>query len=396
MTPQFETMLRFFGGGATGNVNTNPGDIDVDAVVSFANSQGVWTVVYPALSKVCDASKYHIAFLKTVSDSIRRNEFTLNILGKIADAGIEVCILKGVVAASAYANPDCRISSDTDILINPKDEKKIAKLLTENGYTVDKRRKNDHHMKATHPIGGLLEAHVSLYSKTTEKILFGSKKMYEEPWRELEIGGNHFKTLGINDHLNYLTAHYIKHFVTGGASIRQMMDLLLYLKKHEKEIDFDRYNNLLTELRYEKLIDAVRSIGALYFGLDFEITEKELANKLLEDCESVGLFGVNSKGSASVYNDYCRKRKDISSWKLRFIFWFQDELSVFNRLFPGKKLLIKKGYAYAKHSWLVPVAWIHHIFDAILRRSGSSSEKQDNDEQKNERKQLMKTLGMIE
>ena len=396
MTPQFETMLALFGGGATGNVNANPGDIDVDAVVSFANSQGVWTVVYPALSKVCDASKYHIAFLKTVSDSIRRNEFTLNIIKKIEDAGIYVCILKGVVAASAYANPDCRISSDTDILINPKDEKKIAKLLTENGYTVDKRRKNDHHMKATHPIGGLLEAHVSLYSKTTEKILFNSKKMYTEPWIDVEIGGKTVRTLGINDHLNYLTAHYIKHFVTGGASIRQMMDLLLYIKKHEKEIDFEKYNNLLTELRYKKLIDAVKTIGALYFGMGFEVSEKELAKKLLEDCESVGLFGVNSEAVTSVYRDYCHMRKSVSSSKLRFIFWFQDEQSLFNRLFPGKKLLIKKGYAYAKHSWLVPVAWIHHIFDAILRRSGSSSEKQDNDEQKNERKQLMKNLGMIE
>jgi len=396
MTPQFETMLHLFADGAMGNVNTYPDDINIDAVVSLAHGQGVWTVLYPALSKACDASKYHIHFLKAVSDSVRRNEFTLNILGKIADAGIDVCLLKGVVAASAYANPDCRISSDTDILINPKDEKKIAKLLAENGYIVDKRRENDHHMKATHPIGGLLEAHVSLYSKTTEKILFNSKKMYAEPWRELEIGGKSVRTLGINDHLNYLTAHYIKHFVTGGASIRQMMDLLLYIQKHKNEIDFDRYNNLLTELRYKKLIEAVKTIGALYFGMDFEVSEKELAKKLLEDCESVGLFGVNSEVVTSVYRDYCHMRKSVSSSKLRFIFWFQDEQSLFNRLFPGKKLLVIRGYAYAKHSLLVPIAWVHRIFNLAFGRKKVKPAKSEDAELIKQRSSLMKNLGMIE
>lgn len=395
MTPQFETMLRLFADGATGNVNTYPDDINIDAVVSLAHGQGVWTVLYPALSNACDASKYHIHFLKAVSDSVRRNEFTLNILGKIADAGIDVCLLKGVVAADSYANPDVRISSDTDILINPKDEKKIARLLEENGYTVEKREKNDHHLTANHPIGGLLEAHVSLYSKTSEKILFDDRKMYTEPWKNIELGGKSFKTLGINDHLNYLTAHYIKHFVTGGASIRQMMDLLLYIKKYEKEIDFEKYNNLLTELRYKKLIDAVKAIGTLYFGLDFKITERELAEKLLEDCESVGLFGANSKGGASVYRDYCHRRKSVSAARLRFIFWFEDEQSIFGRLFPRKELLIKRGYGYAKHGLLVPIAWIHNLFDAALRRTKPDSGIKGNIELKNNRKELMKNLGMI-
>lgn len=396
MTSQFETMLHLFGDGATGNFNNYPDGIDIDAVVSFAHSQGVWTIVYPALSKVCDVSKYQLQFLKVVSDSIRRNEFTLNIIKKLADAGIDVCILKGVVAASAYANPDCRISSDTDILINPKDEKAIAKLLKENGYSVEKRRRNDHHMKATHPVGGLVEVHVSLYSKITDKILFGSKRMCEESWRNVEIGGKTVKTLGINDHLNYLTAHYIKHFVTGGASIRQMMDLLLYIKKYENKINFEKYHILLKELKYDKLIDAVMTIGAVYFGMDFDPTQTELGQKLLEDCAGVGLFGTNSGGGASVYKDYCRQRKTVSSARLRLMFWFEDEQSLFNRLFPGKKLLVKRGYGYANHGMLVPFAWLHNLFGALLRRTKKDSNPDVNTELKNNRKKLMKELGMTE
>lgn len=396
MTPQFETMLRLFAVGATGNENSSLGGIDADAVISLAYSQGIWTVVYPVLSKVSDASKYHLQFLTLVSSSIRRNEFTFGILKKISDSGIDVCLLKGASVAILYSEPDYRISSDADILINKKDENKVSKILKENGYTVEKREKNDHHMKAVHPIGGLLEVHVSLYSHTTDKVIFGGMDMYNEPWQEVLIGERKLKTLGINDNLMYLTAHYIKHFITGGSSVRQMMDLLLYIKKHEKEIDFEKYNKLLKELKYDKLIEAVKSIGAKYFGMDFEITEPKLMDELIDDCESSGLFGMNSKGKSNIYYDYCRQRKSVSKLKLKMILWFKDEGSLFNRLFPSKKILVNHGYSYAKQNFLIPVAWCHHIFDAILRKSNKTQIADHEQSLKTQRTNLMKNLEMID
>ena len=396
MTSQFETMLRLFAAGATGNENSSLGGIDADAVISLAHLQGVWTVVYPALSKVSDVSKYHLQFLTAVSSSIRRNEFTFGILKKITDSGIDVCLLKGSVAAKLYAEPDYRISSDTDILINKKDEKKLSDILKENGYTVERRKKNDHHMKAEHPVGGLMEVHVSLYSQITDKVIFGGRPMYNESWMEIDISGKKVKTLGINDNLMYLTAHYIKHFITGGASVRQMMDLLLYIKRYEKEIDFDKYNKLLKELKYDKLIGAVKSIGAKYFGMDFEITEPVLMDELLNDCESVGLFGAAADSNVSVYKQYCKKRQSVSSGKLKILFWFKDESTVFNRLFPSKHVLLKRGYLYAKYTWLVPVGWVHSFFDALMRRFRHEKTDTKTNERRNKRAALMKNLEMID
>ncbi len=396
MTPQFEAMLRIFGDGATGNVNKYPGDIDSDAVVSLAHIQGVWTVVYPALAKVCDVSKYHLQFLAAVRDGVRRNEFTFNALQKIKDEGIEVCLLKGASVAALYNEPHSRISSDVDILINPKDEKKVLDILLKNGYSVEKRSRYDHHTKATHPVGGLLEVHVGLYSRITEKAIFSGADMYNEEWIDSEADGKKFKTLGINDNLNYLTAHYIKHFIKGGSSIRQMMDLLLYLKKYENQIDFEKYNRLLKELKYEKLINAVKSIGGMYFGLDFEITEPELMKDILEDCASFGLFGYNSSAGGDVYGDYCRMRKSMTDSELRYEFMFRSEQSVFGRLFPSKDVLLKHGYSYAKHSVLVPFGWAHSLFDALLRRFNPQKNHKEANERKNNRTNLMKKLEMID
>ena len=157
MTKDFETLLYLFGDSSLGRKGTITNIENPDVIVNMAVKQGIWSCIYPLMNEVCGVKKYYFDFLALVSKSIARNEFTLDILDEAMKNGIDICILKGVVVASLYANPDYRISGDTDILINKKDEKKMAKFLMSKGYDVKKRDKNDHHMKAYHQIGGLLE-----------------------------------------------------------------------------------------------------------------------------------------------------------------------------------------------------------------------------------------------
>lgn len=141
------------------------------------------------------------------------------------------CIMKGAVVAELYEQPECRISGDTDIYINPDDEDKAVEILKENGYSISERTKNDHHLKARHPIGGLFEVHVRVYSKISEDIVFGGQITYSDKYDKITINGNEYHVMSVDDELMYLTAHYIKHLVNGGCGIRQVMDLLLYIEK---------------------------------------------------------------------------------------------------------------------------------------------------------------------
>ena len=288
-----------------------------------------------------------------------------------------------------------RISSDTDILINQKDEKKLSAFLKSKGYDVKKRDKNDHHMKATHPIGGLLEVHVALNDELFDRLAFNDKVNYDEPYETITLGKNTIHTLGINDNLMYLTAHYIRHFLNGGSSIRQMMDLLLYMKKYEDKIDFDKYNKLLKELKYDKLIDAVQSIGAKYFGMDFEVNSQDIIDVLLEDCEKCGLFGSCSEHSTNVNNAFYQKRNVVSPFKLKFLYYFKSEHTIFKRIFPSQKTLLKMGYKYAKNKIFIPFAWIHKLFDFCLKRNKVRNEILNTDVH-NERIETMRKLSIID
>lgn len=399
MTKTFENMLYLFGANANRAELCTIEDIDSDAIRQYAVEQGIWTMVYPELAKICDVKRYQAEFLMAVSAGVTRKEFTLNIIKKLEENGIKCCLLKGAAVCGLYADPECRISSDTDILIDPKDEKKLSKLLREYGYEVENRGVNDHHLKARHSVGGLFEAHIMLYSHTTSGILFNGLEMYGEPWDTSNINGYDYNVLGVNDGLMYLTAHYIKHLINSGGGVRQMMDLLLYIEAHKDKIDFDKYNNLLKELKYDKLIDVVKSVGGKYFGFDYEVKNIELMDKILSDTETGGIFGFSTDTRKNFYKTYCEKRTTMSKKQYKIFWLLKNEHSIWDRLFPNQKMLITKhGYAYAKNKLLIPVAWINRYIDILTGRRKKIYKhlpSSDNTEFK-ERMQLMRDLGMID
>lgn len=396
MTQQFENMLYLFGKNANGAEVKLRFDPDVEEIRKYSIEQGIWTMVYPELAKICDASRYKQEFLETVSVGVMRKEFTLGTIRKLEENGIRCCILKGTMLSQLYKDPECRISGDTDILIDPKDEAKAKKVLKELGYEIGKREKNNHHLKAYHKKGGLLEVHIMLYGHTTSEILFNGLNLYGEEWNKTEIGGYEYHILGVNDCLMHLTAHYIKHLINEGGGVRQMMDLLLYIEKYADKIDFERYDRLLKELHYDKLIDVIRTVGGKYFGFNYEIKDEELAKKVLTDSETGGIFGHETDERKHFYDDFCKKRTTMSKYRLKIFSALKSEISVFDKFFPSRERMINiYGYNYAKKKVLLPIAWLNHYFNILTGRRKVVPDKRDTAEFKS-RMQLMRDLGMIE
>ncbi len=395
----FENMLYLLGNGAAGCdlKISDTENIDVEAIRKYAIEQNIWTIIYKPLSKLCDVSTYETEAIVSVLQGIRQREFQLSMIRKLEKAEIGCCLIKGVSVAMLYKDPDCRLSSDFDILIDSKDEGKALELLKENGYNIThKRDKNSHHSVAQHPIGGTIELHIELYSHIYKSIIFNGLELYNEPQRIINIDGETYKTLGINDGLMFLTTHYIKHFIIGGGGVRQMMDLLLYIKKYENEIDFELYEKRLDQLSYKKLIDTIKSIGAKYFGFDFKISDTDLMDRIVEDTRTGGIFGNERTDVRRGFRtEYCRRRSNVSKLNMDYILLFKLEKNLFQRVFVDKMELIDSGYEYAKHTLLVPFAWIQRAFDMLFKMKKIKRDQNIKNEF-NKRLNLMKDLNMIE
>lgn len=404
MTREFESMLHLFGCSALGKEVNTDYCANLSKVRELSLAQEVWDVVYAGVRKKIISGEIKIpqeiferlemTFTANVARNIQKVEFNLKTLKEIEKAEIKYCVLKGITVAKLYNMPEVRISSDMDILIDEKSEKQVTGILKELGYETKERAKNDHHMKAYHAVGGLLEVHVALYSIATDKIILDDEISYTEEYVRLEDGTY---SLGINDALVYLTAHLIKHLINDGAGIRQMMDLLLYMKKYEKQIDWDKYNALMKKLGYDNFIAVVKGIGVKYWGMDFKdaVTEGGGIEELLEDCEIGGLFSMTEKDRKAFYHIYTQRRAGKNNAQHSMYRLTNSEISPIRMLFP-KCESMKARFSYVdKFPVLLPIGWMHRIIEIVLKQTGIIKEDTAKVSVHKRRMKMIEKLGML-
>lgn len=408
MTQDFTNMLLIFGASATGGEVKTEYCKNLSKIRDLSLMQEVWDVVYSGVRPKIESGEVKIppevymtlekAFLSNVALNIQKTQFNLASLRTLEKNGIKCAILKGMTIGRLYAMPEARISSDMDILIDGKDEDKAVKILTGLGYDCEERSKHDHHMKAMHKTGGLLEVHVALHSAPTNDIILDDEIRYNEDFHRLPDGTY---TLGIQDNLVYLSAHLIKHLINDATGVRQMMDLLLYMKEYENEIDWDKYNSLMKKLGYDTLIRVIKGIGVKYFGMEFAdaITEGNGLPELLEDCEIGGVFGRNEKDRARFFSIYTQRRSKKRTVSYLFYRFFKSERSVFSLLFPPASAIKERFNYVKKYPILLPVGWVHRFVAIFLKTSGKEVAKTEKDIKENDiierRIKMAEKLGMF-
>ena len=271
------------------------------------------------------------------------------------------------------------------------------------GFDVEENISNMYHFEARHPVGGILEVHKDLYQKHIRDILFKGLLTYDEPVNYVTIGERTIKTLGINDELNHLTAHYVKHYITKGAGIRPLMDLMLYMKHYEKEIDWDRYTRIWKEIGFYRLIEIFKGIAVKYWGFEFSTYNTEFADDVLSDIERGGLFGFGDEDGIDFLNVYLAEThgKDaldryMSKNPLRSKWW---------RLFPNRRYLSRSGYPYAIKGGIfllwARIARLVKIGSEIIfgkRKTSSIANynlRTDENESEKQRMDLMRRIGLV-
>ena len=222
MTTEFEQILFLAAESISGQEYQGNLVEDIGLLKEKAKEQGINYMIMSSLVKrklATDAEELMI--MSAVATNIKRRAFIENIIKILQSEGVQCLLLKGDAVSRLYYEQDVRISSDTDILIKPEDEKKTSMILEKTGFEVESRSKNGHHFKAYHKLGGMLEIHIALYQKSVEDIIFKNKLRYNQ---KCYVMPNGIETLGITDGIIYITSHFIKHFIKAGAGIRQMAD----------------------------------------------------------------------------------------------------------------------------------------------------------------------------
>ena len=357
-----------------------PDDLDWARIERLANEQAVQTLLGYGL-RLSPALDCPAELRESLVSQMRQEAFsnhawkhsTLQLLAEMNAAGIPALLIKGYAVADCYAAPDCRMSGDTDLLIEPKNEKRACAFMKANGFAVERRWTNGHHDVCHHPRLGCVELHVMLYDEIVEDVWFGrmdGREFVCEPPIEAETPDGCYRTLGYTDHMIFLMLHLIKHFILTGMSLRMMLDVALFFSRHAERIDSARFWKTMESLKYGTIAQSILWAMVRYCGIDQTSLPglcgdcPESVEMILDDLESGGWLGeMDKKAREEGWYEYNRQRLTKSRGKARYwlymILWKKD--IYIKSLFPSRETLAIRYPCVRKHAALIPFVWLHRL-----------------------------------
>lgn len=284
----------------------------------------------------------------------------------------QVIVVKGLICRNLYSNPDLRTSNDEDLYVKKEHFENTKETLLNNGFILVEESE-DVSTFVCRQTGLSIELHTALFSE--ESKAYGN---YQQHFTNVfdraiihEIQGVKVYSLHPTDHLLFLMTHFVKHFLHGGVGIRQMLDMVLYIEKYTKQINWYDLYNILKELNiYTFILNiiniSIKELGMIHNILPFPIDYYEHLEKnyedLLSDIIDAGVFGKSSM-----------ERLHSSTMTLNAT--ESGKSNVLKSIFPTRKEL-QGRYPYLKKSaLLLPVAWASRIYHYMTDKDNGDSQK---------------------
>lgn len=288
------------------------------------------------------------------------------------EQGIWYMPLKGTLLKEWYPQAGMREMADNDILIDVAFRQKIHDFMVARGYEASHyipAEENEelvpyfvHDSYYKQPIYNF-EMHFALFSLASgvpswveyygnvkERLLKTENSQYRYRFSE-------------EDFYVYMTTHASKHFNGGGHGMRNLMDVVIFLRE-KPQMDWNYIEQELEKLGLAEHENIVRSLASKVFDPDFwenqstpdTLTTKE--QELLALCISAGTYGTAERKLENSIRKVSKGKRITLSDRLTYL-W--------NRLFAPKEVYLHLYPKLAKHKWLLPFCVIRRMFRGLFK-----------------------------
>ena len=223
-------------------------DIDWSAVRALAEQQGLYAVTLDGIEKLpSNLRPPQDVLLEWIGEVLQGYEHIYeeycNTIGELAgfynNHGYKMMVLKGYACSLDWPKPSHRPCGDIDIWQFGKQKGADALIARDLGIEVDN---SHHHHTVFNWHNFAVENHYDFINVYHHK----SHTKLEKVFKELASDDTHFVELhdekvylpSSNLHALFLLKHTMLHFVSGGISIRQLLDWGFFVERHTKEIDW--------------------------------------------------------------------------------------------------------------------------------------------------------------
>lgn len=270
---------------------------------------------------------------------------------------IDFIFLKGAVLKEFYPVKEFRTSGDIDLFVRNTDFE-AARILF---------KSNPEEFRITHNTTRVCTVNyrdIQIELHTADDT---DGSYFSDIFKKAEKSKDSFEySLSKENHLLYVLCHIAKHFNQFGAGVRMFADIDVLVRNIEN-FNYDAFIIKCREANIEVFAKYAFSFCKYHFDtpvkaeIDFK-SGSEITQLFESTVIDGGSFGYASRKHAELY----LKNNVNKNGKITFISKIK---AFFSMIFPSARHL-KMGYSYAmKHPFLLPVAWLNRVIDAIKNKN---------------------------
>ncbi len=273
---------------------------------------------------------------------------TEKILSLLSSNGIRSLPVKGINIKVDYPQPHLRTMTDVDVLCDVENRLKAEKIFLDNGYVREHVGVKDTSYRKDEILH--FEMHHSLLNEASP-----AHSYFSNIWERVSFRDNTLiASMNIEDTYIYMLEHLANHMECGGAGIRMIMDVYVFLRKHESELDREYTERVLKKILLDDFEKAIKRLCKNWFSGDEEpdVSSGE-ALFIFNSCT----FG---KTEISFLADNLRNYKESTSSTTNGL------KRISGKLFPSVKWMKLRFKAVAKLPVLYPVFVPVHWADRLI------------------------------
>ena len=310
---------------------------------------------------------------------------------KLTERGIGYVPVKGSVIKKLYPEPDLRTMGDLDLLIQEKDRAAADEIMKSLGYERQGLGSNVWTYKR-----GLVtfEIHVNLAGKKYWNDVDYIGYFSELFQKSHPIGEKTERRLTLEDHFLFLCFHLAKHLCSTGAGIRMILDIALYIKHYDKQMDWQYIWEEADKLQLRDFIENMLFICRSWFHVETEVSAERMDSRIQAIFEeyvlSGGVFGFEREDSIRRLRKGIREEgSNRSLWvKLRALLYLA---------FPDREHMKDFLPELEDHPALLPAAWVKRWYLGLRNKERVKKSLENfsgNVEEAKSQWELLKKIGL--
>lgn len=304
-----------------------------------------------------------------------------NIINELEKNGIKYMPLKGSVLKYLYPSVDMRTMCDFDCLFDKAKAKEVKKIMQSLGYDVELFNKSNHDIYIKKPFMNI-EMHKELMHDS-----YKISKYYHTIWDNIKlVDGKQFEyQMSNEDFYIFMIAHLGKHYVSGGAGIRNFIDIYIFNKTYN-DLNLKYINEELEKLGLLTFENYAKELSLVWFD---NKEGNEIIDQFAKTIFESGIYGTIDQ---AVLKRVCFNEEELNNLeesKFKYLF---------RRLFPSFEYMKTTYSKLNKFPILLPWYYLKRILRSKSKFSKAKNEmnslKNISSKQKQEVEDLHNKLGV--